>query len=143
MVRLGFGPLWRGVGLHEKRGVSGYAVNRWSIKRPPNGTKHDRRSTRGIPMPLGKPRAIRESLTPAHETRSERGDGARARGLDSERTTERTGGTRTDANFEKHADEDMTKCNTQANDMATTTNNSRTSGASNPGCYMYLELKYA
>ena len=30
---------------------------------------------------------------------------ARARGLDSERTIERTGGTRTDASFEKHADE--------------------------------------
>ncbi len=55
---LGFGPLWKGVGLQDKRGFAGYAVNRWSIKRPPNGTKLDRRSTGGIPRPLGKPRAI-------------------------------------------------------------------------------------
>ena len=55
---LGFGPLWRGVGLQEKRGVSGYAANRWSIKRPPSGTKLDSRSTGGEPRPLGKSRAI-------------------------------------------------------------------------------------
>ena len=42
---------------------------------------------------------------------------------DSVRTTERTGGTRTDASFEKHADDDMAICNTQANDMATMANN--------------------
>ena len=78
---------------------------------------------------------FREGLTPAHETRSERGDGARARGLDSEWTTERTGRTRTDASFEKHADDDMAKCNTQANDMAKTANNWMTPGASNPGRY--------
>ena len=55
---LGFGQLWRGFGLQRERGVSGYAVNRWSTKRSPNGTKLDRRSTGGIPRPLGKPRAI-------------------------------------------------------------------------------------
>ena len=55
---MGFGPLWRGVGLQRERGVSGYAVNRWSIKRPPNGTKLDRRSTGAIPRPLGKTRSI-------------------------------------------------------------------------------------
>ena len=55
---LGFGPLWKGVGLQRERGVSGYAVNRWNIKRTPNGTKLDRRSTGAIPRPLGKPRAI-------------------------------------------------------------------------------------
>ena len=55
---LGFGPLWRGVGLQDERGFYGYPVNRWSIKRPPNGTKLDRRSTGAIPRPLGKPRAI-------------------------------------------------------------------------------------
>ena len=55
---LGFGPLWRGVGLQRERGVSGYAVNRWSIKRPPNDMKLDRRSTSAIPRPLGKPRSI-------------------------------------------------------------------------------------
>ena len=31
----------------------------------------------------------------------------------------------------------MAKCNTQANDMATTVNNWHTPGASNPGCYNY------
>ena len=57
-VRMGFGPHWRGVGLQHKEGFYGYPVNRWSIKRPPNGTKLDRRSTSGTPRPLGKPRAI-------------------------------------------------------------------------------------
>ena len=57
-VSIGFGPLERGVGLQHTRGLCGYPVNRWSIKRPPNGTKLDRRSTGGVPRPLGKPRAI-------------------------------------------------------------------------------------
>ena len=57
-VWIGFGTLWRGVGLQDKRGFCGYPVNRWSIKRTPNGTKLDRRSTGAIPRPLGKPRAI-------------------------------------------------------------------------------------
>ena len=55
---LGFGPLWKGVGLQRERRVYGYPVNRWSTKRPPNGTKLDRRSTGAIPRALGKPRAI-------------------------------------------------------------------------------------
>ena len=55
---LDFGPLRKGVGLQRERGVYGYPVNRWSIKRPPNGTKLDRRSTEAIPRTLGKPRAI-------------------------------------------------------------------------------------
>ena len=53
-----FGPLWKGVGLQREGGFCGYPVNRWSTKRPPNGTKLDRRSTGAIPRPLGKPRAI-------------------------------------------------------------------------------------
>ena len=53
----------------------------------------------------------------------------------SERTTERTGRTRTDASFEKHVDDDMAKCNMQANDMATTVNNWKTPGASDSGRY--------
>ena len=57
-VRMGFGALWKGCPAAKRRGGSGYAVNCWSTKRPPNGTKLDRRSTGGIPMPLGKPRAI-------------------------------------------------------------------------------------
>ena len=52
------GPLWRGVGLQHTRGLFGPSVNHWSIKRPPNGTELDRRSTGGIPRMLGKPRAI-------------------------------------------------------------------------------------
>ena len=57
-VRMGFGPLWRGVGLQHKEGFYGYPVNRWSIKQTPNGTKLDRRSTGGVPRPLGKSRSI-------------------------------------------------------------------------------------
>ena len=57
-ARMGFGPLWRGVGLHTKEAFYGSPVNRWSTKRTPNGTKLDRRSTGAIPRPLGKPRSI-------------------------------------------------------------------------------------
>ena len=57
-VWIGFGPVWRGVRLQHERGLCGYPVNRWSIKRPPNGTKLDRWSTGVIPRPLGKPRSI-------------------------------------------------------------------------------------
>ena len=42
----------------REKGFSGCAVNRWSIKQTPNGTKLDRRSTGGVSRPLGKPRAI-------------------------------------------------------------------------------------
>ena len=55
---LGFGPVWEGVGLQRERGVSGYAVNRWGIKRPPNGTKFEGRSIGDIPRPVGKYRHI-------------------------------------------------------------------------------------
>ena len=61
---MGFGPLWKGVGLQRERGVSGYAVNRWSTKRPPNGTKLDRRSTGSKPRPLGKSRSNPEMFNP-------------------------------------------------------------------------------
>ena len=57
-VLVGLGPKWRGVGLQHTRGLFGPLVNRWSIKRPPNGTKFDRRSTGGVPRPLGKSRSI-------------------------------------------------------------------------------------
>ena len=53
-VWMGFGPLSRGVVLQHTRGLYGSPVNRWSIKRTPNGTKLDRRSTSGVPRPLGK-----------------------------------------------------------------------------------------
>src|SRR3954465_9508559 len=42
----------------HQRGLYGYPVNRWSIKRPPNDPKLDRRSTGAIPRPLGKPRSV-------------------------------------------------------------------------------------
>ena len=56
-VLVGFGPLWRGVGLQHTRGLYGSPINRWSIKQTPNGTKLDRRSTGSIPRPLGKSRS--------------------------------------------------------------------------------------
>ena len=55
---MGFGPLWRDVGLQHTRGLYGSSVNCWSIKRTPNDTKLDRRSTVGVPRPLGKSRSI-------------------------------------------------------------------------------------
>ena len=42
----------------HKRGFYGYPVNRWSIKRTPNDMKLDRRSTGGLPRPLGKSQSI-------------------------------------------------------------------------------------
>ena len=46
-------------GWAEKReGFRGYTVNHWGIKRPPNGTKFDGRSTGDIPRPLGKSQSI-------------------------------------------------------------------------------------
>ena len=54
---MGFGPLRRGVGLQHTRGLYGSSVNRWSIKRSPNGMKLDRRSTDSEPRPLGKSRS--------------------------------------------------------------------------------------
>ena len=66
---MGFGPLWKGVGKQDKRGFYGYPVNRWSIKRPPNGTK----LAGGLPVlyqgRLANLGPFRESLTPAHENK--------------------------------------------------------------------------
>ena len=53
-----FGPLWKGVQLQREGGFYGYPVNRWSTKRPPNGTKLDRWSPGGILGPLGKSRSV-------------------------------------------------------------------------------------
>ena len=53
-VWMGFGPLWRGIGLQHSRGLYGSPINRWSIKRTPNGTKLDRRSTGSKPRPHDK-----------------------------------------------------------------------------------------
>ena len=55
---MGFGPLWKAVGLQHTRGLFGPSVNHSSIKQNPNGTKLDRRSTGSKPRPLGKSRSI-------------------------------------------------------------------------------------
>ena len=58
LTEMGYLAVWRGVLLQHTKGLCSYPVNRWSVKRPPNGTKLDRWSTGGIPRPLGKPRSI-------------------------------------------------------------------------------------
>ena len=63
----------RGVGLQRERGFYGYPVNRWSIKRPPNGTKLDRRSTGAIPRPLGKTRSIPRTFNTRSQRETKRG----------------------------------------------------------------------
>ena len=57
-VWMGYWATLEGVELQHSKGLCGYPVNRWSIKRTPNETKLDRRSTGGVPRPLGKPRSI-------------------------------------------------------------------------------------
>ena len=102
---MGFGPVWRGVGLQRE---GGSRATRLTVG-VSNDLQMARNLTGGLPVlyqgHLESLGPFRESLTPAHETRSERGRRERANGPDSERTTERTGRTRTDASFEKHADE--------------------------------------
>ena len=66
-VWMGFGPIWRGVGLQKERGFPGYSVNRWRIKRPPNGTKLEV-LYQGHLARLG---SFRECSTPTHEERRE------------------------------------------------------------------------
>ena len=65
---MGFGTLWGGVGMQHTRGLFGPSVDRWSIKRSPNGTK-----TGGLPVVnQGRMKSlgpIRERLIPAHEKR--------------------------------------------------------------------------
>ena len=68
---LSFGLVLRGFLLQHINGLCGYPVNRWSTKRPPNGMKLDRRSTGGIPRPLGKSGPIRRCLIPTHERKLE------------------------------------------------------------------------
>ena len=72
---LGFGPLWRGVGLQHTRGLYGSPVNRWSIKRTPNGTKLDRRSTGGVPRLLGKSWSIPRKFNTRTRKETKGGDG--------------------------------------------------------------------
>ena len=74
-----------------------------------NDLQMERNLTGGLPVLYQGHSAnlgpFRERFYPAHETRSERGDRRVRVCLGSERTTERTGGTRADASFGKHADE--------------------------------------
>ena len=53
-----FGGCWAAI----REGICGYPVNRWGIKRHPNGTKFDRRPTGDVPRPLGKFRSIPRML---------------------------------------------------------------------------------
>ena len=69
-VLMGFGPTWRGVGLQHTRGLIGSSVKRWSIKRSPNGTKLDRRSTGSKPRPHDKFRSNPKTFN----TRTRKGD---------------------------------------------------------------------
>ena len=57
-------------------------VNRWSIKRTPNGTKLDRRSSGGVTRPLGKSRSIlRKFNTRSRKETKEGAGGRRSAGL--------------------------------------------------------------
>jgi hypothetical protein len=55
---VGFGLVFEGVFAGHSNGLCGCPVNRWSTKRPPNGTKLDRWSPGGILGPHDKPRSI-------------------------------------------------------------------------------------
>ena len=55
---MGYWAVLEGCWAATQRGFCGYPVNPWDIKRPPNGTKFDRRSTGGVPRPLDKSRHI-------------------------------------------------------------------------------------
>src|SRR5918995_7192510 len=87
-VLVGFGPNWKGVGLQHTRGLLGPSVNRWSIKRSPNGTELDRRSTGSKPRPLGKSWSNPEMFNPHtqkegrndHRRRTERRNAKRTTG---------------------------------------------------------------
>ena len=68
---MGYGPLWRCVGLQHTRGLSGPSVNRWSIKRSPNGMKIDRRSTVVNQGRLASLGPIRKCLIPTHKRKLE------------------------------------------------------------------------
>ena len=61
---VGFGLFREGVLLQHTEGICGYPVNRWSTKRPPNGTKLDRWSTSSKPRPFGKSLSNPEMFNP-------------------------------------------------------------------------------
>ena len=79
---MGFGPLWSGVGLQDKRG---FTVTRLTVG-VPNDLRMARNLTGGLPVVyqgrLARLGPFRESLTPAHNER-QKGDagGHRSAGL--------------------------------------------------------------
>ena len=70
---MGYWAVLEGCWAATQRGLYGYPVNRWSIKRPPNGTKLDRRSTGAIPRPLGKSRSIPRMFNTRSRKENKRG----------------------------------------------------------------------
>ena len=133
---MGFGPLWRGVGLQHTWGLFGSSVNRWSIKRSPNGTKLDRRSTGSKPRPHDKSRSNPKTFNTRTQKEVERDTGGhRSAGLQN-----RQRGKCSDA-----WDEHVCKWNAHdgmiwhawhtSNDKVTTANNWRTPGTSVTGRY--------
>ena len=70
---MGFGLVFEGVLLQHTSELCGCPVNRWSTKRPPNGTKLDRWSTGGILRPLDKPRSIPRTLDTRSRKKNKRG----------------------------------------------------------------------
>ena len=70
---MGYWAVLEGCWAARQKGLLGYAVNRWSIKQTPNGMKLDRRSTGGIPRPLGKPRAILRKFNTCSQQETKRG----------------------------------------------------------------------
>ena len=84
---LGFGPVWKGCWAAHKRGFYGYPVNRWSIKRPPNGTKLDRRSTGSKPRPLGKSQSNPEMFNPHTRKKGRNDHRRRTKRRNAKRTT--------------------------------------------------------
>ena len=57
-IWMGYWATLEGCWAAHKRGLDGFPVNRWSIKRTPNGSKLYRRFTGGVPRPVGKSRSI-------------------------------------------------------------------------------------
>ena len=101
-------------GLHEEVlgcKEKGFRATRLTVGAS-NDLQMERNLTGGLPVLYQGHSAnlglFGERFYPAHETRSERGDGCVRVCLCLERTTEITEGTRTDASFEKHADEMQT-----------------------------------
>ena len=122
-VWMGYWAYLEGCWAATQRGFCGYPVNRWSIKRPPNGTKLDRWSTSGVPRPLGKTRFIPRTFNTRlrKETREVRR--CMWECWIAKRTTGKKLGCMRRTHMQCNAHDDMAICNTQASDMAMTANN--------------------